>query len=144
MMEGITKFRGQYGWLSNFYSASVCFAGINYPTVEHAFRAAKTLDLSWRRLILNHSSPADAKQMGRCAVLRSDWEEIKLTVMEDLLRQKFHIPCFKAMLLATGDMEIVEGNEWGDIFWGVCRGVGSNHLGILLMQIRDELRMEVK
>ena len=65
--------------------------------------------------------------------------------MVSLLRQKFAQPKFCAKLLATGDQHIAESNDWGDKFWGVCLnddGVykGENLLGILLMQIRDELR----
>ena len=43
------------------------------------------------------------------------------------------------LLLATGDAKIVEGNTWGDVFWGVCNGVGENHLGEILMKVRQDL-----
>jgi predicted NAD-dependent protein-ADP-ribosyltransferase YbiA (DUF1768 family) len=60
--------------------------------------------------------------------------------MRDLLRQKFAHPELRRLLLATGDAELVEGNTWGDRFWGVCAGRGQNHLGRLLMAIRAEIR----
>jgi N-glycosidase YbiA len=142
--EPITKFRGQYAWLSNMYPATVKMNGFDYPTVEHAYQAAKTRDHGGQMRIREQLNPVDARAMGNCCDLRPDWEQIKLTVMAYFLRQKFHIPRFKALLLSTGDAEIIEGNEWGDTFWGVCRGQGDNHLGILLMQIREELRTEVK
>ena len=56
--------------------------------------------------------------------------------MEFVLRQKFAHPDLLAMLLATGDMELVEDNDWDDTYWGVCNGLGQNHLGKLLMKIR--------
>jgi len=61
--------------------------------------------------------------------------------METLLRDKFtrHAD-LRILLLDTGDRELVEGNTWDDRFWGVCEGVGENHLGRLLMKIRAELR----
>jgi predicted NAD-dependent protein-ADP-ribosyltransferase YbiA (DUF1768 family) len=59
--------------------------------------------------------------------------------METLLRQKFAHPELRAKLKETNDAELVEGNWWGDRFWGVCRGEGENHLGKLLMKIRAEL-----
>jgi predicted NAD-dependent protein-ADP-ribosyltransferase YbiA (DUF1768 family) len=59
--------------------------------------------------------------------------------MEDLLRQKFQNPYLKNKLLATGNAEIEETNSWGDVFWGICKGVGENHLGKILMKIRSEL-----
>ena len=60
--------------------------------------------------------------------------------MEFLLRQKFsdQNKVLKEKLLATGEAEIVEGNDWDDTFFGVCNGVGENQLGKLLMKIRDE------
>ncbi len=62
--------------------------------------------------------------------------------MLDLLRIKFTIPTLRERLLATGDQTLIEGNTWGDTYWGVCRGVGLNNLGTLLMQVREECRAE--
>jgi hypothetical protein len=45
-----------------------------------------------------------------------------------------------ALLLATGDMELIEDNDWDDTYWGVCNGAGENNLGKLLMKIRAEAR----
>lgn len=61
--------------------------------------------------------------------------------MLDLQRQKYTVPYLREKLLATGDAELVEGNTWGDRFWGVCNGVGQNWLGRLLMQVRDEIKV---
>ena len=44
-----------------------------------------------------------------------------------------------ANLLATGKATLVEGNSWGDTFWGVCRGKGKNMLGKILMRVRKRL-----
>ena len=136
----INEFRGQYRFLSNFYPCLIEFEGNVYISVEHAFQAAKTLDEDWRESIFWARTPSDAKRIGRKVPLREDWEEIKLSVMENLLRQKFNIFDFKSALLATGDEELIEGNWWGDTFWGVCNGQGENHLGKLLMKIRSEIR----
>ena len=67
---------------------------------------------------------------------------MKLQLMERLLLKKFddNHPQLQQMLLATGEEELVEGNYWGDVYWGVCNGVGENHLGKLLMKIRDQLK----
>ena len=64
----------------------------------------------------------------------------RLEVMLKLLRLKFADPALAGRLLATGDTELVEGNHWGDRYWGVSGGIGENHLGKLLMQVRLELR----
>lgn len=135
----ITSFTGNYRWLSNFAPAKVTLDGEVYPTVEHAYVAAKTLDPLVRKLVQEQATPGMAKRLGRKLSLRPDWDEVKLKVMEDLLRQKFRDSTYAMQLRRTGDMPIVEGNTWGDTFWGVCHGVGENHLGRLLMQLRSEL-----
>lgn len=100
----------------------------------------RRLDPEERAAIRLCCSPGEAKRLGRKATLRLDWEKVKLTIMEDLLRQKFAWKELKEKLLSTGDEELVEGNTWSDTFWGVCNGKGENHLGKLLMKIREELK----
>ena len=85
--------------------------------------------------------------MGRHATLRPDWEEVKVDVMREGLRKKFAIPELRAMLLATGDEELIAGNTWHDRTWGrcvcdKCGGQGQNLLGQLLMELRTEIRYE--
>lgn len=132
----IDSFSGQYRWLSNFSPSIVYLDGVEYQSVEHAYQAAKSHDEHYRWSITRCPTPTDAKRLGRSVPLRSDWPQVRLQVMEDLLRQKFSQPFFKAKLHATGTAKLVEGNYWGDTFWGVCNGVGTNHLGRLLMLIR--------
>ena len=137
----IAEFRGRYRFLSNFYPAIVNLDSIPYPTVEHAFQAAKTIDVQHRERIRKCNKPGDAKRLGRRVPLRSDWEQVKLYVMLNLLRQKFSQTEFlKTQLLATGEAQLIEGNTWNDFFWGECMGTGENHLGKLLMRVRQELR----
>ena len=140
-MEEIKGFQGKYRFLSNFWSVSISFDGEIYPTVEHAYQAAKTLDQQWRMRIRQAGKPGDAKKIGGKVPIRSDWEEIKLKVMRNLVWQKFNenVP-LKEALLATGDAKLIEGNQWGDTFWGIYRGRGLNHLGRILMNVRKELR----
>src|SRR5205807_5124608 len=85
----ITEFQGEYRFLSNFYPAEVVYEGITYPTVEHAYQSAKTLDMNQRRRIAALSAPAEAKTEGRKLPLRPDWEQVKTQVMEDCIRYKF-------------------------------------------------------
>lgn len=83
-------------------------------------------------------NPVQAKRLGRKVKLRDDWEEVKLDIMTEVVSQKFlQHPHLIEMLLQTGDEELVEGNKWGDRFWGVCKGKSENHLGKILMKIRD-------
>lgn len=139
--RNVEVFRDEWEFLSNFYPATVHLDGVAYPSVEHAFQAAKTLERAERERIRKSSSPAKAKGRGRGVPLRKDWEQVKLAVMEALVREKFTAhPELGARLLATGSRRLVEGNTWGDTFWGVCRGSGKNHLGRILMRVREELR----
>lgn len=125
---------GDNSFLSNFYQHG------NW-TVEHHYQAAKTDDPVWASRILNAPTPAAAKKLGREAPMRPTWDGEKVAVMLALLRVKFLWPDLAQRLLDTGDAELVEGNWWGDRFWGVCNGVGENNLGRLLMQVREELRV---
>jgi ribA/ribD-fused uncharacterized protein len=73
--------------------------------------------------------------------MRPDWEQVKILIMTSLVRDKFtRHQDLKEQLLATGDAELIEGNWWGDTFWGVCKGKGENHLGKVLMKVREELK----
>lgn len=135
----ITEFRGAYRFLSNFYPASVRLDGVTYSTVEHAFQAAKTTEPRLRRAVRDVATPGIAKKLGRSLTLRKDWESVKLGVMLELLRQKFGPSPLRDLLLETGTTRLIEGNTWNDRFWGKVDGEGENHLGRLLMQVRDEL-----
>lgn len=144
-VKPIDRFDDEHRFLSNFWPAAVQLDGYTYPTVEHAYQAAKTLSAKERTAIamIHPDSPGRAKQLGRKVTKRKDWEQIKLSVMLTLLRQKFAPGTGLArQLLATGNSELIEGNNWGDMYWGRVEGVGLNHLGRLLMQVREELREE--
>lgn len=131
----IKEFQGEYRWLSNFWPC-IIYA---YPSVEHAYQAMKTLDQKQREQIRLAPTAAAAKKLGRSVTVRTDWNDIKLRVMEVCLRCKFKHQDLRAKLIATKGLELIEGNWWNDTYWGVCKGKGENHLGKLLMKIRSEL-----
>ena len=134
----ICSFRDEDFFLSNFYPVEIKLDGIVYPNAEAAFQAQKTLDVEERRKFSMLKNPVQAKRLGRKVKLRDDWEEVKLDIMTEIVSQKFlQHPHLIEMLLQTGDEKLVEGNKWGDRFWGVCKGKGENHLGKILMKIRD-------
>ncbi len=140
MTQAITSFSGAYRFLSNFWPATIVYEGVKYSTTEHAYQAAKSLDPVIREAISFLPYPSQAKKAGKGIKVRADWEEVKLQVMLDVLRLKFNSSEFlRLRLLATAPQELIEGNTWNDTFWGVCNGKGQNHLGKLLMQVRDEL-----
>lgn len=142
-MRPTTAIRGFFGswrWLSNFWPAEVVYEGVTYPTVEHAYQAAKTVFPLERQAIRACPTPGQAKRAGKSVTRRADWDTVKVPIMLSLLRQKFAWEPLRSQLLATGLVPIVEENRWGDRFWGLCDGAGQNRLGCLLMQVRDELR----
>lgn len=126
--------------MSNFVHVYVVLDGVTYPTIEHAYQAAKTFDIAKRQMIQLARTPGLAKKFGQDLVLRPDWEQVKEEVMLDLLIQKFSQPHFRKLLLATGDAYLEETNSWKDRYWGVCGGRGLNRLGHLLMQVRKMLQ----
>lgn len=144
MAKDIDSFSGPYRFLSNFYPAPVYLDGIEYPTVEHAYQAAKTTNLGVRWKILETLEPKDVRRIGRrLPDLREDWDTVRISVMEGLLRQKFASgSTLGNLLIGTRTANLVEGNWWGDRFWGVCEGSGENNLGKLLMKIRADLIKE--
>lgn len=135
----ITSFRGEHRFLSNFYPADVVLDGQKFVTVEHAYQAAKCAALTDRLQFNALLTAGEAKRLGASVQIRPDWDIVRLAVMRELLEQKFRIPKLGRMLLATGTAELIELNTWGDTYWGVCRGVGENHLGRLLMSVRGSL-----
>lgn len=139
--ERIDSFFGEYRYLSNFYPCEVELDGERYASVEHAYQAAKVTDPRLRQEIAAQPTPGLAKRFMTLRPVRDDWDEIRMPTMRALLRQKFEYEPLRSMLIATIPAELVEANNWGDTFWGVCDGVGENHLGRLLMEIRSVIAL---
>jgi|PlaIllAssembly_1097288.scaffolds.fasta_scaffold00483_6 ribA/ribD-fused uncharacterized protein len=140
----IDRFEGDYAFLSNFWPCTIEYDGVKYPSSEHAFQAAKSDDELTKLRIAKTATPGDAKRLGRIIKLRPGWDDERLQVMHDILRIKFSDPELRLLLLATKQKRLIEGNNWGDSYWGVCNGRGSNHLGTLLMKVRNEIRESKK
>jgi ribA/ribD-fused uncharacterized protein len=136
----IDKFDGEYQFLSNFYACSVVYEGHVYPSSEHAYQAAKTLNQKARYVFTFPFMTAGmSKHLGQALELRPNWDKIKLAQMASILEAKFDNDDLRKALIATGDAELIEGNAWGDTYWGVCNGKGNNFLGKLLMELRKKL-----
>jgi ribA/ribD-fused uncharacterized protein len=133
------RFRDDYWFLSNFYPSPVTCFGLTFDCAEAAFCACKCANPADRAKFVGLNG-AEAKKLGRRVDLRSDWSSSRLDWMKKVLERKFADPVLREMLLATGEEELVEENDWNDRFWGVCRGNGLNMLGILLMEVRASLR----
>jgi len=141
MTQGIHGFFGPYRFLSNFHFVDVELDGEIYKTTEHAYQAAKTLDLDARRMIQRLSHPRDARIAGQAVPVREGWEDqnIKWDTMYDLSCQKYSKGQLMHDLIATYPLYLEETNTWGDVYWGVCKGRGRNELGKILMMVREDL-----
>ena len=140
----IRQFSGEYRFLSNFYTSPFIKDGIFYLTVEHYYQSMKAKTIEERKKIAAADTPGRAKRLGQNCDIREDWEDVKVDIMKQGLELKFkYHPFLKRQLLATGNKILVEGNTWGDTFWGICNGTGRNVLGELLMEERDRLKNEI-
>jgi ribA/ribD-fused uncharacterized protein len=150
MKKIIDKFIDEYRFLSNFYYHIIFLEDLACPTLEHAYQASKTLDQKERLKIVEAKSPGQAKKLGikisKSDKLRSDWFKVNVEIMEKLLIQKFSDSELKKILLNTENSILIEGNSWHDNFFGNCTCIkckdikGENHLGKLLMKIREKLK----
>jgi ribA/ribD-fused uncharacterized protein len=131
---------------SNFYPAKFTIDGKEYPTVEHYFQAMKfTSNPDYQDQVVAASTPAKAKTMGATKVMpiRRDWDTVREDVMRNALRAKFtQNDELKKLLLSTGNAILQEASST-DVYWGIGKtGKGKNRLGILLMELRDQLSAE--
>ena len=139
--NSITDFSGEYEFLSNFYEVSIEYNGLTYGSTEAAFQAQKCMT-DEERAAFTEYRPSKSKREGKRVKLRSDWEDVKTGIMEEVVRAKFtQHEELAQRLVDTGEKILVEGNDWGDVFWGVDTrtGEGDNHLGKILMKVREEL-----
>ena len=146
-MNKITSFKDEYRFLSNFYQSPVTLDGLTYPNAEAAFQAQKCEKEEDKVKYTFVKNPVVAKRMGKKEPnLPENWREISYGIMMEVVRAKFSLPQMKENLLATGDAELVEGNNHHDNLWGDCAcprcaaKAGQNRLGKILMQVREELK----
>ena len=140
----IKQFQGEYRWLSNFWPVDIQYQGMVYPSVEHAYMSAKSDNANWKEFCADPFTPAGrVKMRSKNVLLVDNWDILKVVVMNDCLIEKFKVPYLREALLATGDQILQEGNNWGDRFWGVDlrTGEGNNHLGQILMAIREQIKI---
>lgn len=138
--EQIKGFFNEYRFLSNFEIGEVLYEGVKYPSSENAYQAAKSLDPQIRNKFVN-ITPSESKKLGRSIEVREDWEDVKYGVMYNIVLDKFiRNPKFGDLLVNTGDKYLEETNHWNDKIWGVCKGVGKNWLGKILMDVRNEIK----
>ncbi len=137
--EKILFYGGGWNCFSNFSAHQVEYDGTLWPTSEHAFQAAKTLNEDEKNKIKLARSPQEALLLGRSVMLRSDWESVKVDILESILRAKYtqHLAIQEKLFQSQGK-ELIEASPV-DSFWGIGPGgTGENMCGKLWMKIREE------
>jgi ribA/ribD-fused uncharacterized protein len=135
-----------YGEFSNFAKYPITINEVLYPTSEHYFQAMKFNDNpQYQEQIRMTGSCTAIKRMGgtRKHKLRADWENVKEDIMMTALRAKFtQYDSLRDLLLSTGDKHLIE-HTVNDVYWadGGGGGRGLNRLGVLLVELRNELRV---
>ena len=132
----------KYYQLSNFAGVGFDLDGNYWKTMEHYFQAMKFSGTSQFNKIRDCGSPKQAKDLGqsRAIPIRSDWDSVKEEIMIIGLRLKFQNSELKQLLINTGKKELIEDSPY-DKYWGIGpNGKGKNRLGVLLMQLRGELK----
>lgn len=131
-------FRNEYWFMSNMFECPFTYNGLTFRNVEAAFHAQKSTTHEKQFCNIDGFT---AKKLGRRVPLRADWSAVRVSIMTEIVRQKFRQnPALQVLLLNTGDLPLVEENTWNDTFWGTCNNRGENHLGKILMIVRSELR----
>lgn len=147
-------FHGEYRFLSNFWESPIRYGFFGeefiFSTGEHLYQAFKTLAVvegenpaRWVQALADSATPGVAKRLGATVPVNVDkWERIRVEQMSVVVWEKFtQNKQLGELLKNSGNVELVEFNKWGDVFWGVDikTGVGENQLGKILMHVRELL-----
>jgi GTP cyclohydrolase II len=135
--QEIRGFFGQWAFLNSYYPVVVPLDGELYPSVGHAYQAAKNSDPDHRSKIRNTFDYSKVLALGRSGPHREDWNDVRLNIMKSLANAKFTQPWFRQQLLDTYPKRLVDDNDDDDEFWGESSCGGLNHMGRVLMHIRE-------
>jgi nicotinate (nicotinamide) nucleotide adenylyltransferase len=138
--DTITRFKGEYDYLSNRYPCRIVWEGLEYRSAEAAFQASKCKDEKERKVFAECSTDK-AVLKGKDLTPYPGWEEAQISIMESILQAKFgQNPTLMLKLAETGNHVLLNGNNKQETFWGIdlYSWIGENHLGRIIMNIRDK------
>lgn len=138
--DTIDRFKGEYDFLCNRFACRFVWQGLKYGNAEAAFQSSKCVDELERKAFCTCSADRAALK-GREIVPPAGWENERLGIMESVLTAKFEQnPNLMKSLVETGNRRLINGNNKGEIFWGIdlYSWRGENHLGEILMTIRNK------
>jgi ribA/ribD-fused uncharacterized protein len=136
-----------YGAFSNLFPSPIVFEGRVFPTAEHAYQAGKARKEAVREWLLSAPTPGLVAMAAHGLYtwdIVPNWSQIKFDRMREVLRAKFsQHEDLRQALLSTGEARIVEAARVANGVnrtWGEVNGKGLNMLGVLLMDVRAELK----
>lgn len=142
-MYDINDLTKNYFYLCNFYMRPMTFNGLNYSNAEAAYQAQKCLYDEDKMLFVeggDFSSPREAQKRGQQIAIVDNWDDKRVEVMYEVIAEKFlQNPDLAERLIQTNGQLITEGDRFSDTFWGLTEDGGENHLGNILMYIRDNV-----
>lgn len=140
-----------YGPLSNLYRRAIVFEGQEYQTSEHAYQAGKARKEEVKKWLMAAPSPALLAMAAHGLYVwdvHPDWSKTKFDRMKRVLLCKFtQHQDLQDLLLSTGDKRLVEVATVDNAvnrLWGEVNGKGENKLGVLLMEVRSEIRQSLR
>jgi ribA/ribD-fused uncharacterized protein len=132
-----------YGWLSNSAPYPISLESKMWYTAEHYFQTQKFYSEGVKKQILKTRSAAEVIRISNNPKLRirKDWIYVRVDAMRTAVRAKFtQIPELRKLLVNTGDAVLIDHSD-DDSYWSDGGdGNGQNMLGVVLMEVRDELR----
>ena len=106
--EPILGFNGYFAFLRTDHTSQVYYEGEFYPSVAHAFEAAKSSDATERRRIRKAPTHKEMLQLAKLIRQPTGWLTRKLPVMEQLLRDKYRRePELRERLAQTGNRSLI-------------------------------------
>lgn len=138
--NNIKGFCGEYSFLSNMYPCKIVYKGISYKCSESAYQSTKCKREEDKKTLSLMNGYGAKKAIKNMQKLEDYIPEEKIKNMKEILLLKFSVPTFRKKLLQSGNKYIEETNYWGDTFWGISENKGDNNLGIILMEIRKNLK----
>ena len=148
MSKYIGSFSGDLEFLSNMYKIPIYFNESKYdnfqpdfkiyPSSENLYQALKCKYIKDRELFQN-VDPYKSKRIGRSIEIRSDWDNVRLEAMQVAIDLKFKNIELAEKLIDLPDDKIIEFNNWGDRFFGICNGEGLDHLGKILRAKKQQI-----
>lgn len=154
-VKGGLAFATGNAYLSNFYKCEVKFNGIVFDSAERAYQYERCDRLGAPELAQQILDARDAKACKGISYFvksNNEWDAQKRDLMKLIVYEKFvQNEALLDRLLLTGKKALIEATV--DMFWGAAAVIGSkllkngtwkgrNELGLILAEVREDLKRE--